>query len=62
MSYSYIPVGGAGLRAKLAQPVDEVLYFAGEATNVIRPATVHGALESGVHAARAAMGASTVRS
>jgi monoamine oxidase len=62
MSYSYIPVGGAGLRAKLAQPVDEVLYFAGEATNAMRPATVHGALESGVYAARAAMGASTVRS
>jgi monoamine oxidase len=52
MSYSYIPPGGAGLRAKLAEPLDDVLYFAGEATNPVRPATVHGALESGLHAAR----------
>jgi monoamine oxidase len=56
MSYSYIPAGGAGLRALLAEPLDEVLYFAGEATNPVRPATVHGALESGLHAARAIMG------
>ena len=56
MSYSYIPIGGAGLRAKLAVPVDDVLHFAGEAANPVRPSCVHGALESGLHAARAIMG------
>jgi monoamine oxidase len=28
-----------------------VLFFAGEATNPIRPSCVHGAIESGVRAA-----------
>lgn len=51
MGYSYNPVGGVGLRDVLAEPVNNVLFFAGEATNKIRPATVHGALESGVRAA-----------
>jgi monoamine oxidase len=51
MSYSYIPPGGAGLRAKLATPVGNTLYFAGEASNSVRPCTVHGALESGQRAA-----------
>jgi monoamine oxidase len=51
MSYSYIPPGGAGLRANLAEPLDGVLYFAGEASNSVRPSTVHGALESGIRAA-----------
>ena len=52
MAYSYVPVGGAGLRKKLAQPINNVLFFAGEATNVNRPSTVHGAIESGLRAAR----------
>ena len=52
MAYSYVPVGGTGLRAQLAQPVDNVLFFAGEATHVTRPSTVHGAIESGLRAAR----------
>jgi monoamine oxidase len=51
MGYSYVPVGAVGQRAQLAQPVDKVLFFAGEATNVMRAATVHGALESGFRAA-----------
>jgi monoamine oxidase len=51
MSYSYLPPGGAGARAALSAPLDGVLYFAGEATNPVRPSTVHGALESGVRAA-----------
>ncbi|HEX2622746.1 MAG TPA: FAD-dependent oxidoreductase, partial [Phototrophicaceae bacterium] len=55
MGYSYTPVNASGLRAKLAQPVG-ALHFAGEATNVIRPATVHGALESGYRAADEIMG------
>jgi monoamine oxidase len=51
MGYSYVPVSAVGQRAQLAQPVDKVLFFAGEATNVMRAATVHGALESGFRAA-----------
>ncbi|MEO1352026.1 MAG: NAD(P)/FAD-dependent oxidoreductase [Cyanobacteria bacterium J06635_15] len=51
MAYSYVPVNGVGLRSQLAQPVDQVLFFAGEATHPTRAATVHGALESGIRAA-----------
>jgi monoamine oxidase len=51
MGYSYVPVGAAGLRAQLAAPLKDVLYFAGEATHVTRAATVHGALESGLRVA-----------
>lgn len=51
MGYSYVPPGGTGLRAALAAPVEQVLFFAGEATNTERPATLHGALESGFRAA-----------
>jgi monoamine oxidase len=51
MGYSYNPVGVTGLRKILAAPVNDRLYFAGEATNTIRPATVHGAIESGWRAA-----------
>ncbi len=44
--------GGVDQRRLLAEPVDDVLFFAGEAT---RPAgdyaTVHGALDSGIEAA-----------
>jgi monoamine oxidase len=51
MGYSYTPVNGTGLRAQLAAPIDDRLFFAGEATSVLRPATVHGAIESGWAAA-----------
>ena len=51
MGYSYVPVGAVGQRAQLAQPVDRVLFFSGEATSVRRAATVDGALESGFRAA-----------
>ncbi len=51
MGYSYTPVNSSGLRDKLAHPVANRLFFAGEATNTIRPATVHGAIESGYRAA-----------
>jgi monoamine oxidase len=53
--YSYVPPGGGGLRAALAEPVGGVLLFAGEATHVIRPCTVHGAIESGERAATEAL-------
>ena len=51
MSYSYIPPGGGGMRAALATPLSDKLFFAGEATNSVRPCTVHGAFESGIRAA-----------
>lgn len=51
MGYSYNPVGVLGLRKILAENIEDKLYFAGEATHTIRPATVHGAIESGWRAA-----------
>jgi monoamine oxidase len=40
------------LRAALAQPINDQLFFAGEATSSDAPATVHGALASGQRAAQ----------
>lgn len=52
-AYSYVPAGKLAARAALAQPIDETLYFAGEAANTSgHGATVHGAIESGRRAAR----------
>lgn len=50
--YSYLKVGGAGAREELAAPVEDTLYFAGEATDVAQSGTVGGALASGIRAAR----------
>ena len=52
MGYSYNPVGAAGLRQALSENIADRVYFAGEATNTVRPATVHGAIESGWRAAK----------
>jgi monoamine oxidase len=47
-SYSYLPVGSSpDDRAALAEPVGGRLFFAGEATALDFPSTVHGALMSG---------------
>ena len=52
-SYSYIPVGGNEAQAELARPIESTLYFAGEATNTEgHQGTVHGAIASGLRAAR----------
>jgi monoamine oxidase len=51
-AYSYVRPGGARARELLAQPVDDTLFFAGEATDDSEPATVAGALRSGERAAR----------
>jgi monoamine oxidase len=52
-AYSYVTVGADAARATLAQPIDDTLFFAGEATDTADEAgTVNGALESGVRAAR----------
>jgi monoamine oxidase len=55
-AYSYPLVGGAHGGRALAEPLDETLFFAGEAT-IDPPAngTVEGALESGFRAARAVL-------
>jgi monoamine oxidase len=54
-AYSYVAVGGGDARAALAAPVDDTLFFAGEATsNDGQGGTVNGALETGERAAREA--------
>ena len=56
-AYSYIPVGGLGAQAQLARPVDDTIFFAGEATNTEgHHGTVHGALATGIRAAREILG------
>jgi monoamine oxidase len=56
--YSYVKVGGTGAREKLAEPLDETLYFAGEATDTEQSGTVGGALASGIRAAKEILGRS----
>jgi monoamine oxidase len=52
-AYSYLLARGAGARGALARPIDDTLYFAGEACDTDgEAATVGGALQSGVRAAR----------
>ncbi len=52
--YSYVRAGGLDAPAALAEPVEDTLFFAGEATNTQgHTGTVHGALQSGYQAAAA---------
>ena len=51
-SYSFLGLGGSGSdRDRLAVPVGNTLFFAGEATHRTDPASVHGAWWSGQRAA-----------
>jgi len=50
--YSYVRVGGEGARERLAEPIEDTLFFAGEATDIDEAGTVAGALRSGERAAR----------
>ncbi len=51
--YSHVPVGAYGARQALARPLEKTIFFAGEATVIENsPATVHGAIESGLRAAK----------
>jgi monoamine oxidase len=51
-AYSYATVGGAGAAAALARPVEDTLFFAGEAADAEgRTGTVEGAIGSGRRAA-----------
>lgn len=56
-SYSYALPGHAGDRARLAEPVDDRLFFAGEACSPDYFSTANGAFLSGVAAAEAALAA-----
>ena len=47
-SYSYAVPGARRQRARLAEPIDEKLYFAGEATSSDYFSTVHGAYFSAI--------------
>ena len=49
--YSYLLVGGEGAREELAAPIDDTIFFAGEATDSDEAGTVAGALRSGQRAA-----------
>lgn len=53
-AYSAALPGQSGQRAELARPIDERLYFAGEATTPDFYATAHGAYITGIAAAEAA--------
>jgi monoamine oxidase len=56
-AYSHALPGCSGMRAVLAAPVDDRLFFAGEATSPHAFSTCHGAYESGVRAAEEAIAA-----
>lgn len=52
-AYSYAAVGGSGAARKLARPVEQTIFFAGEATDTDgHSGTVEGALATGSRAAR----------
>ncbi|MDP1026014.1 NAD(P)/FAD-dependent oxidoreductase [Sphingomonas sp. KR1UV-12] len=54
-SYSHAAVGQAGQRRVLAEPVDDRVFFAGEACHHHDFSTAHGAYETGLAAARAVL-------
>ena len=56
-AYAYQVPGGAGARARLAEAVDDRLFFAGEACSPHRFTTAHGAYETGRAAAEQALAA-----
>lgn len=56
-AYSHALPGRAGARAVLARPVENRIFFAGEATSAHAFSTAHGAAESGRAAARLALAA-----
>ena len=57
-SYSYALPGASGARAALAEPVEDRLFFAGEACSADAFSTAHGAYRSGIAAAEQALRAS----
>jgi monoamine oxidase len=61
-AYSYQVVGGANAPSRLARPVEDTLFFAGEATEAATSGTVPAALVSGRRAARRALSGRDPRS
>ncbi|HMB94805.1 MAG TPA: FAD-dependent oxidoreductase, partial [Tepidisphaeraceae bacterium] len=57
-AYSYGGVGGADAAAQLAKPIEQTIFFAGEATHPGMSGTVAGAIASG-HRAAAEIGKMT---
>lgn len=57
-SYSYAVPGQVDDRSRLAEPIDDRLFFAGEACSPRSYSTAHGALETGIAAAQAVIAAS----
>jgi monoamine oxidase len=56
-AYSYVKAGGEGCQETLAAPVDDTLFFAGEATDITgNNGTVHGAIASGIRTAKEILG------
>jgi monoamine oxidase len=56
-AYSFVRPGGLDVQRWLGQPVEETLYFAGEATEATgNCGTVHGAISSGARVGRALAG------
>jgi len=56
-AYSFVHAGGIDIQRWLGQPLDDTLYFAGEATEWTgNCGTVHGAIASGVRVGRAIAG------
>lgn len=51
-AYTYVPVNGLEAQQILSQPIEDKLFFAGEATSVGHVGTVHGAIQSGERAAK----------
>jgi len=56
-AYSYVPAGVEDAVARLAAPVENTLFFAGEATDFGRMGTVAGAIASGYRAAEEVLSA-----
>ncbi|APO79256.1 amine oxidase protein (plasmid) [Rhizobium etli 8C-3] len=54
-SYSYASPGASNLRRTLAAPLDNRIFFAGEACSAKRYSTAHGAFDTGVTAAQELM-------
>lgn len=50
-TYSYATFAPASCRDIIAESVENKLFFAGEATNSVYFATVHGALDTGLREA-----------
>ncbi len=56
-AYSYVAAGGLAASARMSEPVEHTLFFAGEHTDTTGHwGTVHGALRSGLRAARQVLG------